>query len=428
MKILRALILLASCVASALVFHSWRNSTRVLATTSVPAPQAVVYRPIPPGFDFPADQNALLQMRDTQNVSAIRRHAWMVFAGLTQPTPSGEAIWETWFSEEQAFNPGAAPQALAPHRLQRRFRNPRQFRVAGRAAPQAVGASLLSFVLFNKETFDHIRTNRLFQRAKLNEINQTFNTNHTPVEKREIQPFPREAVSLKTIWWLVKRTGFTAMPIWDGTPVNPIQQSNPPPSWRRFVAVDPTRQEIPPNERRDIMFQGQLKPNSHVVPLNSFYSFQITQNEIDDIRRVSGFQQAEVGDFAALVAMHMTTKEIPDWLWATFWWHDQPNAGKFSNDRPGAVTGVWRNYLMDATLSGDIPKAADNGPNSCFNPWLEARFPNGTVSNCLTCHRRAVWPAVSFLPVTRGRLADTNPFFATKTKLDFLWSVALVSQ
>lgn len=428
MKILRALILLAFCVAATIVFQTWRNSTRVLATAAVPAPQSVVYHPIPAGFDFPADQTALLQMRDTQNVSAIRKHAWMVFAGLTQPTESGEAVWETWFSEDQAFSQGTAPQGLAPHRIQRRFRNPRQFRAQGRkAAPQAVGSSLLSFVLFNKEGFDHIRTERLFQRARLTQINQAF-TSQTPVEQREIQPFPREAVSLKTVWWLVKRDTLTAMPIWDGTPAHPIQQPNPPPSWPRFVAVDPTREQIPADERHDVMFQGQNKPNSHVVPLKSFYNFQITQNDIDAIRSVSGFQQAQVGDFAVLVAMHMTTKEIPDWLWATFWWHDAPNAGTFSNDRPDAVAGVWRNYLMDATLSGDIPKAADDGPNACFNPWLEARFPNGSVSNCLTCHRRAVWPQVNFLPVTRGRLADNDPFFKTRTKLDFLWSVALVSQ
>jgi hypothetical protein len=321
------------------------------------------------------------------------------------------------------------PQGLAPHRVQRRFRNPRQFGAVDRSAlPQAVGASLLSFVLFNKDSFDHIRSNRFYQRTKLDQINQAFNTNHTPIEKREISPFPREAVSIKTIWSLVKQTGITAMPIWDGTPSRPDQQGNPPPTWPRFIGVDPTRTQIPPGERRDVMFQGQVKPNSHIVPLNSFYSFQISQNEIADIRRVSGFQQAQVGDFAALVAMHVTTKEIPDWVWATFWWHDDPNTGAFANDRPDAVAGVWRNYLMDTTLSGDIPKAGDGGPNVCFNPWLEARFSSGLVSNCLTCHRRSVWTAVSFLPVSRGRLPDDDQFFAGKTKLDFLWSIALLSR
>jgi hypothetical protein len=424
---LRPILLFVFTAVSIVAFLAWQNSAHVLPAAS--APQGVVYHPIPPGFDFPADQNALLQLRDTQNVSAIRKHAWMVFAGLTQPTPSGEAVWETWFSEDQAFSSGPVPQGLAPHRVQRRFRNPRQFGAVDRSAlPQAVGASLLSFVLFNKDSFDHIRSNRFYQRTKLDQINQAFNTNQTPIEKREISPFPREAVSIKTVWSLVKQTGITAMPIWDGTPSRPDQQGNPPPTWPRFVGVDPTRTQIPPDERRDVMFQGQVKANSHIVPLNNFYSFQISQNEITDIRRVSGFQQAQVGDFAALVAMHVTTKEIPDWVWATFWWHDDPNTGTFANDRPAAVAGVWRNYLMDTTLSGDIPKAGDGGSNVCFNPWLEARFSGGLVSNCLTCHRRSVWTSVPFLPISRGRLPDDDQFFAGKTKLDFLWSIALLSR
>ena len=425
-KIFRLLLVVALGVAVDFMFRAWTNSS---ASNAVPAVANVTYQPIPPGFDFPADETALLHLRDTGDKSGMRKHAWMVFAGLTQPTSSGEAVWETWFSEEQAFSPGAAPQAIGPHRVQRRFRNPRQFATPGRvAAPQAVGASLLSFVLVNKDSFAHIRANKLYQQAKLNQINQAFDGNHTPIENREIPPFPREAVSLKTTWWLVKQTGTTAMPIWDGTPTRPDQQGNPYPTWARFVAVDPTRTQIPPNEQQDIMFQGQLKHNAHVVPLNSFYNFQITQNEINDIRRVTGFQQAQVGDFAALVAMHMTTKEIPDWVWATFWWHDKPGQGTFAADRPNAVAGVWRNYLMDTAFSADVPKASDGGPNVCFNPWLEARFSNGMVSNCLACHRRSVWSPVQFLPITRGRLPDNDQVFAGKTKLDFLWSIAFSSQ
>ncbi len=424
-RIARILVVFAFAFTLTTVVYSWKNPRLGNATTPLPGP--VVYQPIPPGFDFPADQNALLQMRDTANVAAMRKHAWMVFAGLTQPTPTGEAVWETWFSEEQAFAQGPAPQGIGPHRLQRRFRNPRQFTLAGQGAvPHAIGASLLSFVLMNKDTFDHIRTNHLYQKARLNQINQAFNANHTPVEQRVIPAFPRESVSLKTVWWLVKQTGLTALPVWDGV-ANP-NISNPPPSWARFVAVDPTRQQIPADERRDIFFQGLSKPNSHVVPLNSFYNFQITANEINDVRHVPGFSQAQVGDFVALIAMHMTTKEIPDWVWATFWWHDNPAAGPFGMDRPPAVPGVWRNYLMNVAFSGDIPTAADGGPNVCFNPWLEARFVKGMQSNCLTCHQRSVLGNQVFLPITRGRLADNDPFFAGKTKFDFLWSIAFSSQ
>ena len=121
-------------------------------------------------------------------------------------------------------------------------------------------------------------------------------------------------------------------------------------------------------------------------------------------------------------------RTIPDWVWATFWWHDSPNDGTYAKDRPDAVSGVWRNYLMDVTFSSDVPKESDGTPNVCFNPWLEARFAGGLTSNCMSCHQRAVWTPVSFLPVTRGSLPPNHQFFLGKTKLDFLWSIAFSSQ
>lgn len=136
----------------------------------------------------------------------------------------------------------------------------------------------------------------------------------------------------------------------------------------------------------------------------------------------------------ALVALHYTTKEIPNWVWATFWWHDKPTDGPFAKARPGEtiVRGVWRNYLMAVSFDMDLPKEADGSPHVAFNPWLEARFANGVNSNCMTCHQRAVWDpqipddagnAPPFLPITRGVASPDDPLFRTSTKVDFLWSL-----
>lgn len=410
----------------------------IIRTTAIKgeaiAPDDVTYQGIPPGFDFPADQTNLLQLRDANNVAEMRKHAWMVFAGMTQPAPGGEAIWETWFSEPEVFQPGPSPQGV--RKIQRRFQDPRQFRAPAKGpSPQAVGASLLSFVLYNKEARDHIRTNQLYLQSKLDQINHGFDVNNTPVEKREIPIFPPAAVSLKTVWWIVKKTGLTAMPIWDANPTRPNQQGNDYPTWARFVAVDPSRTQIPANEKADILFQGILRKNSHVVPLASLYNFQITtQEQLNAIHSVSvkvpNAKDAQMGDYVVLVAMHCTTKEIPDWVWATFWWHDKPDDGSFAADRPGTdkLLGVWRNYLMNVAFSADTPKESDGTPPVCFNPWLEARFSGGLTSNCMACHQRAVWPPESFLPVIRGSLPANDQYFVGKTKADFLWSIPLESQ
>ncbi|MEO6777461.1 MAG: hypothetical protein ABI467_31330 [Kofleriaceae bacterium] len=47
----------------------------------------------------------------------------------------------------------------------------------------------------------------------------------------------------------------------------------------------------------------------------------------------------------------------------------------------------------------------------CFNPWLEARFPGGLGSNCITCHQRAVIGAADYLPVTHGELHPDDVYF-----------------
>ncbi|MGC2494112.1 hypothetical protein [Candidatus Binatus sp.] len=403
---------IAVLILSAAVSRSWAQN---------------VYHPIPIGFDFPADPAALLKLRDDGNVSGMRKHAWMLFAGLTQPTETGEAIWETWYTATQTFRSGAELQG--EHRLVRKFQNPRQFMSPG-PHPQAIGASLLSFTLFNADVRKHVRTNNYNSRAHLTELNNAFGPS-IPSADRHIADFPNSAVSLKTVWWIVKKSGLTATPVWDPE-LNPqIANGNDYPTWKRVVAVDPSRDEIPAGETATVNLLGRSFAGSSVVPLAHFYHFQISQSEIDSVHAspAPNAQDAEIGDYAVLVLLHCTTKEIPQWVWATFWWHDKPDAGAFAADRPAAVTGPWRNYLMNTTYSMDQPKEPDGSPPICFNPWLEARFRNGVKSNCMACHQKAVWPTDgNFTPITRGSLQPADPIFVNKMKLDFLWSVAFEGQ
>src|SRR5258706_8965357 len=99
------------------------------------------YVPIPDGFDFPAAQAELLKARDEQNVTRMREHAWMVFAGMTQPAhpdnPSSEAVWETWYRGDEVFATGAQPQGA--RQFVRKFVPPRQLQQRGQAMPQALG-------------------------------------------------------------------------------------------------------------------------------------------------------------------------------------------------------------------------------------------------------------------------------------------------
>src|SRR5579859_6840729 len=199
--------------------------------------QAVIYQAIPPGYDFPADESALLKMQGNGDLSGMRKHAWMVFAGLTQKTPAGEAIWETWYSGRNTFASGLTIEGA--RKIERPFQNPRQFLGASqRLGIEDVGASLLSFTLFNKETRDFVQQNRFYSKSQLSLLNNAFPP-HTPAPQRQISSAPRPAVSLKTVWWIVKQTDLTPIPVWDSQ-LNPqLPKGNDYPTWKRVVAVDP---------------------------------------------------------------------------------------------------------------------------------------------------------------------------------------------
>lgn len=138
------------------------------------------------------------------------------------------------------------------------------------------------------------------------------------------------------------------------------------------------------------------------------------------------------GDSLTLIGVSLASKEIANWVWATYWWHDFADQGPYAADRPAALTGEWRSFLMQTAFDSTMPVSAQGAPHVCFNPWLEGRFPDGghgagVVSNCMACHSRASFPAIKFLPVTRGEpdLAGDPAYRQGRLRTGFLWSIAL---
>jgi len=81
------------------------------------------YFGIPDGFDYPADKATLEGFRSNQNLSALRKHSWMLFAGMTQMTTDGTPFWETWYQAGETFRP-AGPTPQGPRRINREFSTP----------------------------------------------------------------------------------------------------------------------------------------------------------------------------------------------------------------------------------------------------------------------------------------------------------------
>jgi hypothetical protein len=211
-----------------------------------------------------------------------------------------------------------------------------------------------------------------------------------------------------------------------------LEADNPPSTWPRVVVIDPTRPTVPMGETRDVTWHGGTL-SANVVGLERFYHFTVTAAQLAAIRQIVQDNNVAVGDHVILTGMHFTTKEIPDWVWATFWWHDKPSDGPFGADIPSAVQGVWRNFRMDVAYSTDLPLEYDSTPKVAFNPYIES-FAFGSATNCMACHQQARWPKGGFPegdqgfdPSQRGKLAPDDGFFDGSIRTDFLWAIPFLA-
>jgi hypothetical protein len=377
----------------------------------------------------PADEATLLRLRDTADVGGMRQHAWNVLVQITQRTLSGEPVWQTWESYPQIFSP-SKPQPEDV--LKKGLALAKETELAEKSLPdtdKSEGLFLLSSTHFNPEASQHIRMNRLNHRDQLKDI---IHRQTNAYEAPAIPAFPRGAVVVKAAWWLVGKSGRTAMPVWDPVEVGatPRPVSIRTSKWKRCVAIDPN--QVTEGTLSEQMPCGGQKRPLPVVSLSQFYFISLTDQMRDHISTlgiIKNHVYPRDPAYAVLVGLHVTTKEIPNWVWATLWWHDQPHSGPYAADRPAALEPPWTNYLMDTTLSADTPRESDEQPKICFNPWLEGQLPLGITANCMACHRRAAFPiaddevsraAGSVNPRGNG---SAPPYKDPVLLLDFLWSI-----
>lgn len=162
-------------------------------------------------------------------------------------------------------------------------------------------------------------------------------------------------------------------------------------------------------------------------------------------------------DVLILVGMHITSKQTPEWLWATFWWRGEDRyKGSYwtcqNAQRPRALDNEppWKNYSMDAVASlrlgkpmpetaadldcGAPPRlATQSEPDlnrqqffAAYNPFVEAGLGNGLKSTCVNCHARATTNNTNdqaFVPPISDRLSPHFWELEGHIRLDYLWSL-----
>lgn len=422
---------------------------------------------LPGGNPFPADQATLLCMRDRADKRAIeemREHAWQLFAGLTT---GKDPIWNTWYTKcdlglmECSNAPG---DVNSPNRLLGSFEVPTQFlqqftqraqvRLNGSSVTQQQSDSALiqaieefllaqrehpqfASVLFDEEAKTHITKDCLHPLEV--GIGNAVNAPCTPKldTPGKIVDFDSGSVVLKTTWALVPKQGGrinTYSPcVW-----NTIRG--------QLCYQKPDQMTVSTTEK------ACENREDGSVPLSCFYSIEVTQQDADwanqhitdGLVSLAFVGSVHAGDYLVLTGVHVTTKETPDWIWATFWWSTNAADDRKAAGRPSSVRGKWRNFLMDTTLSATTPTESDGGPKICFNPYLELNLPHdGDISNCLQCHSKAAYAPLSAsadsangydegILARDGKSLAVNPahqypdacYFNNRITTDFLWTVA----
>lgn len=380
----------------------------------------------------PAAERSLEALRKDGDMARQRGHVWSLLAAITRPSGSGRPLFETWHGEGELFGDPAPSDPASG--IEGFYRTD-----DGTAAlePHA-DVPVLTYTLYNGPAFRHILRYRLNETAGLEALRRSGPADAEVAGDRQVPAFPATSVVMKTVWWPVARDMVTAMPVWDPADNPALAGGNPYTSWRRVVGIDP-KGGGSPTVRLD--FAGSAYPGARRVGLDAFYHVRVdagmARRMMDDPPTAKAMLIAlgrplQAGDYLVLAGANLATREIPEWIWAAFWWHDAADKGPDAAGRPASLKGAWRNYLMEAAFDTAVPAAKDGGPHIAFNPWLEGRFPDGghgpgLHSNCMACHARASYPAVMFLPVTRGApdVKHDRAYAPGRLRTSFLWSLAM---
>jgi hypothetical protein len=198
------------------------------------------------------------------------------------------------------------------------------------------------------------------------------------------------------------------------------------------------------------------------VNLNDFIHFKLDtamaayMNASDS---TEGVKNAEPGNIAILVAMHVTTKEISNWTWQTYYWAPNPDTPWSPSSflaaslRPAQITGAAAHYAAVSAYTMVLPNQPITGgtntgatPMIGYNPYLEAGFsglgpvgdpntdfnipsllipsrpPVGIQTNCMTCHSLATEDGMIGYSTDQYISMDSS-FFIDRVQLDFAWSI-----
>lgn len=310
--------------------------------------------------------------------------------------------------------------------------HPNWFQLKDGARMQSNGDIMVAGVVYNDAAIKNILSTQLYNAAYLNTKLPVMNL-APPVA---IPEFPSSSIVLKPMFWPVQKDGFTALPVWDWDANKPGGPADGQYAgyemqkfWTNAVAITANPSAPAPSSIQylhgvyDPKGQNPIGPVTYpssafrVVGINDFYHRQMNQTELGqlsdcdrallDASAYWAYNRAfQPGDYLALVAMHIITKEQPDWTFQSAWYHpaaNSANCGRFCGDRPTNLKDTtFQHYYMTSTYGQIQQKGNSNyyappttkGPvwPVAYNPYIELAASHPITTNCMNCHHRAAWP------------------------------------
>jgi hypothetical protein len=434
-------------------------------------PQDFPKLPIP-GFNFPEDSTTLNGWISSNDTTAIYRHAWGIWAGLTHKTDQNAGddpllVFETWLSPSEMID---SIKGLPVQRSNRvNLRRPNQFHHAEEHG-DSVSTSIFETVVYSPGAATHAISNKLFMATTLKQYAEQGLTS--------IPDFPNNAITIKPVFKIIpaaSHKGTTLFPIatWHGT-IDSIG-AFPEQSWGTCVYIDIDNKSK--GNGAQLPFTNIANPPAPTADatynLDDFVHFKLNNEDAyyfqKELTENAGNQfTATAGDIAVLVGMHVTTKENKRWTWQTFWWAPDadnppaPSSKAIADARPHILKGANRHYAMAVAYymvnpaETNFATSVTGSPNYAFNPYLEAGFGKtvfspdyslssvlattgdtvhtyaGVRTNCMSCHVMAtVNPAAFTNPngnsntqyVGNSYTPLNSAIFNSQLQLDFAWSI-----
>jgi hypothetical protein len=467
-------VIAAATVCILLLWRCGNNSTEtktetlstVVSTPPLPNPNI-------PGFNYPENRDTVNGWIVKDDTARISKHAWGVWTALTMPAGQKQdtslLVFETWPSPADLIHQmgqvnlmllkGPAQRSLLEkpdqfsHGFSARGELLRKNLIKGAININPDDDNVLVTVKYNPTAAQHIDSLKLLSKNSLSAMQAKGESS--------IPEFPNSAISLKPVYKVLIASDFNKglyrLKVWTGPNYQPSGFDED--QWKGAIYID-TNNHGQGNGSVDTI--GKITPQT-TYNLNDFIHYRISGAQADSLNKQSTFSgHAKAGDFAVLVAMHVTTKETVRWTWQTFWWAPDPenpplpSSKRQASYRPAELHGAARHYALATAYTYILPDQPLSGGTNIgksvigFNPYLEASFyykPGdttaaliypalvitdkvkvfnnvGVLTNCMSCHALTNYPITGPDNYLGDTYIDTNTVILKgKLKTDFLWSI-----